>query len=209
MGRAWAMMSGDNSPGLFEEKSTPQSTQHRVDTTTNQPREWNPLGNLWKTMTGQHTPDTVSHSLPAEDTAETVWAKSVRVHEAAHARVANSKGGQVEVIEVAGGWGGGVTGFHSKRMSKYDLLLSCVVGQAAQVRYLVREEGMTKREAIAWTTPGSASDRAAFESEAEGTGYTWESMWPEATAFARRHEWTIERTAQRLVSRSRESGTWA
>ncbi|MBV9011717.1 MAG: hypothetical protein JO272_06640 [Pseudonocardiales bacterium] len=131
-------------------------------------------------------------------------------HEASHARAAHKRGFTLLGIEVHAD-GGGRTGFvdagsHGRALE--DHLVALRAGQAGEVRYLM-DRGYRRRQAEQMTAHGASSDRARFEAVARGTIYTWEGMRGEADRFVRRHAYTIDKTAKRLLRRGRDSGTWA
>lgn len=181
MGAIWKFFSGEDDPPPAAE--APRTT-------------------AWGFLTGQHAEP---QQQPVADKQEVIaW------HEAAHARVARSKGGW----SIGGMWADGESESGLTHIavdssgSVHAFLLTCAAGQAGAMRYY-RNQGYSLRKARELAEEGTGSDRAQFDAAAAGSGCRWDDYVDEAYRIVRRHEYTIEQNAKPLARRGHRGGTWA
>lgn len=158
-------------------------------------------------LIGVHNQSTdYNHQETLADTQEII-----ALHEAAHGRMAAAQG-KWRVIDMQADaiTGSGLTRVHAKadpaKLKAH--LLTCVAGQAGAMRWYVNH-GYSKRQARNLSESGTANDRAAFNTAAEGTHYQWDDLLEEAYRFVRRHEMTIESNAKKMAKKGKIGGTWA
>lgn len=181
MGAIWKFFSG-------EDDAAPVSVQSGERTS------------IWGLLTGRHATRT------PDQRAVTAY------HEAGHARAARVGGATVTGMWVKPRGGGHTTWDLRRDMSDQErraMLVAVVAGQEAECRYLMDRYRYSYKEALRESHAHASTDREIFKRAAEGTGYTFEGLRPEAHRLVRWHAYTIETNAKPLARRGHRGGTWA
>ncbi len=180
MGAIWKFFSG-------EDDAAPTSAQSAERTS------------IWGFLTGQHATGT-----PNERTV-------AAYHEAGHARGYKVAGVTVHGMSVKSDGSGETLWKPRSGMSdrqRRALLVAIIAGQEAECRYLMDRHGCSYKEALKRSHSGAEHDRKSFKQRAEGTGYTFEGLRPDAHRLVRWHAYTIETNAKPLSRHGHRGGTW-
>ena len=134
-------------------------------------------------------------------------------HEAAHARVARSKGKWPVYSMMANGhMQSGLTRFGADSRGGLEAyLLTCAAGQAGAMLYFMSKRGgdHSRRVAKRLSVEGTAGDKRQFAKAAHGTNHQWDDFVDRAFKIVKRQAYTIEQNAKPLARNGRRSGTWA